>query len=62
MIAKSNMPGEGAVSSRLQGTPDETLSRHPAAYSTPGNDKNSLETVVYSCVAINNTLFPESGF
>ncbi len=36
--SEGNMPGEGAVSSRLQGTPDETLSRHPAAYSTPGNE------------------------
>ncbi|WP_460919255.1 hypothetical protein, partial [Staphylococcus aureus] len=54
--------GEGAVSSRLQGTPDETLSRHPAAYSISGNDKNSLETVVYSCVAINNSLFQRAAF
>ena len=46
----------------MQGMPDETLSRHPAAYSIPGNDKNSLETVVYSCVAINNTLFQRAAF
>ncbi|XNM60040.1 hypothetical protein ACLK1T_17315 [Escherichia coli] len=45
-MAKSDVPGR-ACSSHLQGTPDENVRRHPAAYSPPETVKICLETVVY---------------